>query len=338
MYAGGIVSAPDQQGARPGYDALIASSAAIQWLLASSEPAVRLLARRDLLGERVTSTAEVLDGPNVQALLAGQQPDGGFGAHPYRKWVGAHWRLVSLVELGIPAGEPRAVHAAETVLEWLTGAEQRASIPVFDGRVRVHASVEGNALAVCARLGLAGDSRVQLLAESLIAWQWPDGGWNCDLNPAAHRSSFHESLPAAWGLLEYAQAAASEPARAAARRAAELFLEHRVFRSLSPGEPIKREWLALHYPPYWHYDILQALLVLSRMGLARDPRCADALAILHQRQRPDGRWQPGSYWWSPPGKSGSQDVVDWGRSGPNEMITLNALRVRQAATTDSGGS
>jgi hypothetical protein len=45
----------------------------------------------------------------------------------------------------------------------------------------------------------------------------------------------------------------------------------------------------VHYPPYWHYDILQALLVLSRMRLTGDPRCRDALAVLASRHRSDGR-------------------------------------------------
>jgi hypothetical protein len=213
----------------------------------------------------------------------------------------------------------------------LTGAEHRSSILTISGRVRRHASQEGNALAVCSRLGMAADPRVQLLADSLIAWQWPDGGWNCDRHADAHRSSFHESLPAAWGLFEYARATGSAAAEIAARRAAELFLEHRLFRSLSTGSVIHREWLVLHYPPYWHYDVLQALLVLSRMGLATDGRCSDALAVLEKRRRHDGRWQPGSYWWAPPGKPGSPESVDWGRSGPSEMITLNALRVLQQA-------
>jgi hypothetical protein len=47
---------------------------------------------------------------------------------------------------------------------------------------------------VCSRLGLVDDSRVQYLAESLIDWQWPDGGWNCDKRPSANHSSFYESL------------------------------------------------------------------------------------------------------------------------------------------------
>ena len=304
------------------------TGAAVGWLLASAEPAVRLLARRDLLGEEVVHTGEVLDGPMVRALLSGQCRDGGFGVHPYRKWTGAHWRLVSLVELGIPVGEPRAVRAAGTVLGWLTGREHRSSIVTVGGLVRCHASQEGNALAVCSRLGLGRDPRVELLAESLVRWQWPDGGWNCDPRATGRRSSFHESLAPAWGLLEYWRATGELEARAAALRTAELFLQHRLFRSLATGAVIRREWLTLHYPPYWHYDILQALLVLSRMQLTGDPRCRDAVAVLERRRRPDGLWLPGAYWWRPPGTPhGTAEVVDWGRSAPSEMITLNALRV-----------
>ena len=93
---------------------------AVDWLLASDEPAVRLLARRDVLGEQVAmDPAHVLAGAKVTALLGGQRGDGGFGVHPYRKWTGAHWRLVSLAELGVPAREPRTVAAADQVLAWL---------------------------------------------------------------------------------------------------------------------------------------------------------------------------------------------------------------------------
>ena len=38
--------------------------------------------------------------------------------------------------------------------------------------------------------------------------------------------------------------------------------------------------MTLHYPPYWHYDFLQALVVLSRMGLARDARARDAVELV----------------------------------------------------------
>jgi hypothetical protein len=47
---------------------------------------------------------------------------------------------------------------------------------------------------------------------------------------------------------------------------------------------------------------------------------------------PDGRWKPEGYYWSLSEKRKSNvEAVDWGRAGPNEMLTLNALRVLKAA-------
>ena len=302
-------------------------ASAVEWLLGSEEPAVRMLTRRDVLGE--PADEGVLEGAWVRALLSGQEADGGFGVHWYRKWTGAHWRLVQLVELGVPAGEPRALAAADTVLDRLTGPRR---VAVIDSLARVCASIEGNALAVACRLGIAGDERVRRLVEWLLEWQWPDGGWNCDLRATGRRSSFHETLATSWSLHEYAVATGDTEAAAAARRAAELFLDHRLFRTLRTGEVINPRWLRLCYPPYWHYDVLQALLVLSRMELARDPRAEEALDHLESRRHAEGRWRANQQWWKPGGGPITPEVVDWGRAGePNVMITLNALRVRRAA-------
>ena len=144
---------------------------ALPWLLESREPAIRLLARRDILGETDLDFAEVADGPTARALLSDQRADGGFGVHPYAKWMGAHWRLVSLTELGIPAGDGRMFAALETVLEWLGSDRHRSSIREIQGLTRRCASQEGNALAVACRAGIAHDPRVQALAADLIRWR-----------------------------------------------------------------------------------------------------------------------------------------------------------------------
>jgi hypothetical protein len=306
------------------------SGAAVSWLLASREPAIRLMARRDILGERVTGDAdEILRGAKVRALLSGQRGDGGFGEHPYRKWTGAYWRLISLAELDIPAHEPHAVAAFDQVAAWRHRA--RRYVSMIDGRARICASIDGNVLAVGCKLGLADDPRSRDIVESLLSWQWPDGGWNCDNKASGRRSSFHESLATAWGLFAYGQATGDPAAEQAADRTAELFLDHRLFRRSGTGEAINSTWLVPRYPPYWHYDILQALLILSRMGKARDPRAGDALDELARQRRDDGRWAVERCWWNPMPTSITPDVVNWGRSGPNEMITLNALRVFRAA-------
>lgn len=323
---------------------------ATQWLLQSNDPSVRYLTLTDLLDvsprsrEAQAVKSGILSGLRVKALLAGQgsgkrrsedslaRHKGGFGVHPYKKWDGAHWRLVSLVALAIPPREPRACAAVDQVLAWLTGDEHRSRIKVIEGRTRRCASQEGNALAVCCRLGLASDPRAQYLVRSLVAWQWHDGGWNCDKRPEANHSSFYESLAPLWGLVEYLRVTQDEDVREAVERGAELFLRHRFFRSETTGRVIDPEWLKLHYPLYWHYDILQGLLILARAGKLNDPRADEALDLIESKRCEDGTWHAEGYYWKPRGKARSNvEVVDWGRRGANEMITLNALRVLKAA-------
>jgi hypothetical protein len=73
------------------------TSFAVDWLLASDEPAIRAMAGRDLLDKEPGAADQVLAGPKVAALLSGQQADGGFGGRPYKKWTGAHWRLARAI-------------------------------------------------------------------------------------------------------------------------------------------------------------------------------------------------------------------------------------------------
>jgi hypothetical protein len=299
----------------------------LDWLLTSDEPGIRMQARRDLLDQDAADdAARVLDGPMVRALLDGQQADGGFGGHAYGKWTGAHWRLVSLVELGLPPGEPRALAAYETVLHWLFGVSHRR-VPRIESRYRRCGSQEGNALAVGVRLGLADDARVARLAESLILWQWPAGGWNCDRRPQVTHPSVHETISPLWGLAEYARATGDQPAAAAADRAAEFFLKHRLFRSHTTGEIGDRRWLKLHWPPYWAYDFARGLTILVRAGALPDSRADEAIDLLRARQGEDGRWSTDGRWTN----FSARDPIAGPSRAPSEMLTLNALRSLRAA-------
>ncbi len=304
----------------------------IAWLLASPEPAVRRRTRDEVLGQEAARDPDAtIDGPLVLTLLSGQRPDGGFGVHPYLKWTGGFWRLVSLADLGVGGDRGPAVALARHVLRWVHGAERRTRWVA--GRARQHALAEGFTLGACCRLGMATDPQVASLAERLVEWQWPDGGWNCDPRPVAHHSSFHESLAPMWGLWEYAEAAGDQQARASALRASALLLDHRVYQSRRTGKPVHPSWVMLHYPPYWHYDVLAGMSRLTRMGLAGDPRAAAAVDLLERRRQRDGRWRPGGYWWRPldSAATSNTEVVDWGRGGPNRMVTLQALGILRAA-------
>ena len=248
----------------------------------------------------------------IDGLLQGQRPDGSFGVHPYSKWKGAHWRLVSLVELGVPTTNRAAKAAARTVLDWIAvPGEPR----IIRGLERRHASMEGNALAVCCRLGMARNRRVRHLVDVLLRAQWPDGGWNCRSDLDARHSSFHESLAPIWGLVEYHRATRDRGALAAAMRTGELLLEHRLFRSSRTGKVIDPEWLNIHWPHYWHYDYFNGLRTIAKLGLLADARCDDPRQLLRSQRRQDGTWRSsGRRYWRP-----STEAVDWGDA--HQLIT-----------------
>jgi hypothetical protein len=63
-----------------------------------------------------------------EALFSALSRD--YGRHPYAKWGGAFWRLMSLADLGVPPGHAGAVQAAAN--ELLT--EQAESVLHLAGR------------------------------------------------------------------------------------------------------------------------------------------------------------------------------------------------------------
>lgn len=251
-------------------------------------------------------------------------------SHPYAKWTGTHWRLVEIADAAVPVPKERLDRGVSAELAWLLPGLEPRRVSRLEGRARRHGSIEGNALyalyALC-RLSYVADVGTRQLVDALLDWQWPDGGWNCDRNPDASRSSFHESAIPALGLATYAHLAGDADARAAAERTAELLLEHRLFRSRSTGEPIHPSWMVLHYPAYWHYDILQGLRLLVALDWVDHARAADALEVLERARRPDGRFS-GRRWSS----SRQPAAVNWGAVPEN--LLLNELATTVIAATD----
>jgi hypothetical protein len=98
---------------------------------------------------------------------------------------------------------------------------------------------------------------------------------------------------------------------------------------------MKTEFVKLHYPLYWHYDILLGLRVLAETGHIRDARCNAALDLLESKQLPDGGWPAESRYYSVSDsiKLGA-DWVDWGGTSSRRMnlwVTVDALAVLRSA-------
>ena len=123
----------------------------------------------------------------------------------------------------------------------------------------------------------------------------------------------------------------------AVRRAAGIFLERQLFKRRSNGAVIRGEFVQLHYPLYWHYDILGSLKVMGEAGFIRDPRCAAALELLADKQLPDGGFPAEARHYKITGRVElGADAVDWGGTSKrvtNPWVTADALSVLTAAST-----
>jgi hypothetical protein len=312
----------------------------IQSMLASSEPSVRYKVQTLVLGQEAGSDEvkhlqeEIRASARVSLLLSERQVNGQIPHHPYAKWPGAHWVLATLADLGYPPGDDSLIPLREQVLNWLLGPEHQKGIRTIAGRVRRCASQESNALYALLMLGMA-DERADELARRLVDWQWPDGGWNCDKRPEAVNSSFMESLIPLRALALYARLTGDQHAQEAAERAAQIFLKRELFKRQSDGSLMDQNFIQLHYPCYWHYDVLFGLKVMAEAGWIGDERCSDALDLLESKRLPDGGWPADAkyYHCTPRAKTG-HSLVDWGGTSKihlNEFVTLEALFVLKAA-------
>lgn len=298
--------------------------------LLESEPAIIWKTRTSVLGESSDPDLqeEVKRSPRVRQLLSSIP-----STNVYSKWHGSHWVLATLADLGYPSGAPELFPHRDHIFDtWLKPDYfvESEGVTVMNGRHRRHASQQGNALWFLHRLGL-GDERSDQLAERLLHWQWPDGGWNCDREPTADTSSFYETLTPMRGLAAHAVATTDDDAITAAFRAAEVFLERRLFRRRHDGAVIHPEFLSLHYPLYWYYDLLGGLKALADLDLLADPRCADALDLLEEKQLADGGWPAERRYYSVSAEPKPRtDAVDWGgtsKRNSNPWVTVDALSV-----------
>ncbi|MBK8982765.1 MAG: hypothetical protein IPM38_10710 [Ignavibacteria bacterium] len=325
-------------------------------LFSSEEPSVRYKMRVNVLGEDEDSSnirklrSEIRQSTRVKKILSYRDKDGRIsrGRDVYDKWKGAHWTLSALADIGYPAEDKSLNSLKEQVLEfWLrdvyfidaeikskSDLSKKSGVPVINGRHRVCASMYGNTLYYLTRLGLF-DKRLDSLAERLLHWQWDDGGWNCDKNPEAKNSSYMESLLPLRGLSIYSKYSDNKKIHIAVKKAAEIFLKRKLFRKVSDGSVMKDEFLALHYPLYWHYDILGGLKAMAEAGFIKDRRCTEALDLLESKALPAGGWAAEKkYYTVSDDFIMNADSVGWGETGKrkmNEWVTADALYVLKSA-------
>ena len=307
----------------------------ITWLL-DTDPALRWQVERDLLDApeeqwRATRARVAHEGFGA-ALLEKQDPATGMWAGgaffpagffddpenhdaPGQPWTATTWSLTMLREWGM---DPAPLIERSTAAKLAEHAhwEFDETLPYWGGEVDVCI----NAMTLSNGLWLGAD--VHELADWFLAHRMDEGGWNCEWASGSTRASVHSTLNALRALADHEQlTGGSDAHRAAARAGEEYLLQRNLTRRRTTGE-IWGPWVDhFLYPPRHVYSALRALDHFRRIG-RRDPRMAEAAAMVADAQQPDGTWLqqhvlPGEVWFE-------VDVVV-GESSP--WVTAQALRV-----------
>lgn len=323
------------------------------WLLEPQTPGVRYLTLRDLL-DRPAGDPELQQAHQaahqqgaISNILAHMNPAGfwerpGPGYGP--KYRSSVWSIILLAQLGASVHlDERIARACEYMLDHaLAPGGQFSYSGAPSGTIDC---LQGNLCWALTELGCT-DSRLEK------AYEWmartvtgegiaPAGEKKAVLRYSAYKCApnfacgANNRLPCAWGAAKVMLALASLPSErrtpiidTAIQAGLDFLLGVDPATAAYPtseGQAPNRSWWKFGFPVFYITDVLQLADVLTRLGCGRDPRLANLLQIIRQKQDAKGRWSleydyAGKTW----GNYGTKDQ-------PNKWVTLRAIRVLKAA-------
>jgi len=324
----------------------------LNWFM-DGDPAIRWQVMRDLLD----APPDVYEPERGKVALQGwgadllsrQDADGKWAGGIYSpKWNSTTYTLLTLRHYGLPHDHPAAQKACAHFLA--RGLNHDGGINLFKSIDYSETCVNGMLLALFSYFRYP-DERIHSLVGFLLGEQMEDGGWNCERILGATHASFHSTISVLEGLREYcAFYPAPGAALEAVRRAHEFLLFHRLFKSHRTGKAADPAMARMYFPPRWRYDFIRALDYFrlfsqshswgtgtcekcgaplsdsSRLGRChasaiRDERMNDAIALLHEKRMPDGRWRAYRPW-------AGRMYFEMEKAGkPSRWNTLRGLRV-----------
>jgi hypothetical protein len=322
----------------------------LDWLLEEQDIGVRYLALRDLTGSNLQELTYCqakahTEGP-ISTILANMHPESYWvepGAGYYPKYTGTIWSIILLAQLGAAVEVDKKIAAACAYLldHSLTNYGQFTLNGLPSGTIDC---LQGNLCSALLDLGCTNaylDNAFEWMARSVTGES---------IAPATEKDApvryyagkcgsvfacgANSRLPCAWGAVKVMLAFSKLPKAKrtplidrAIDLGADFLLSVDPATAAYPcgytGKP-SGNWWKFGFPVFYVTDMLQNVEALVGLGYGADPRLANALKIIREKQDDQGRWAldydyAGKTW------------LDFGpKKQPNKWVTLRALKVLRA--------
>jgi len=323
------------------------------WLLEPESPGVSYLAMRDLLDlplddpQLLSAQAEAHEKGPIAAIVAEMNPDGYWvepGAGYLPKYYSTVWCITMLAQLGAKASIDERIrrtcayvldHSLTALGQFSASGAPSATIDCLQGNLCMALVAMGYEDP---RLELAYDWMARSVTGEGIA---PNTDRQAEVRYYAGKCGpnfacgANNKLPCAWGATKVMLAFSLWPHErrtTSIQRAIEQGVEFLLGSDPSLAEypsgyadKPSGNWWKFGFPVFYVTDLLQIVEALVRLGYGDDPRMANVLALVLDKQDENGRWKleydyRGKTW------------VDFGvKKMPNKWVTLRALTALKLA-------
>jgi hypothetical protein len=300
----------------------------IDWLLEESNPSVRYFTLKDLLDRKerdpeLKVAKRAIPKSKIITKIFSKQNTKGYWLDPLSpylpKYKASYWQVMILGQLGMDKTDRRVKKACEYIFRFqhdeggFSGDTKKTALKEYHWRLKrgkqlpafkewLRAKIyegqmsclTGNIVAALIKLGYGNDIHVKRALKWLVQVQNKDGGWLCPYW-RAHIKDTHSCF---MGTICPLDAFSMVPGKyrtkkmeQAIKKGAEFFLMHHLFKADHHNfKIINSAWLEFNFP-YFFYNILRGLDILTTLGYTSDERLNDAIKVLLQKREKNGTWK-----------------------------------------------
>lgn len=328
-------------------------SDSLPWLLESDEPGVRYLAMRDLLDlpaddPKLKSARKSAHKEGPIAVILSKMEKEGYWVKPgpgyTQKYRSTVWSIILLAQLGASVTEDKRIEqACNYLLDHMCEGGQFTTTTSGAPSGTVDC-LQGNLCWSLMEMGY-DDPRLKKAYEWMARTVAGDGIAPIEDKDAPVRyyaykcgptfaCGVNNQLPCAWGGVKVMLAFSKLPVmkrtpliKKAIKQGSDFFFSIDPATANYPtrlGDKPSRNWWKFGFPVFYVTDLLQLTEAHVSLGYGDDPRLANALNIIREKQNARGQWlmeydYTGKTW-----------LAFGKKRQPNEWVTLRALKILKA--------